>query len=293
MKRQRPLENFFKSQGESQTYFFLDSSWRAEWRKEKPENVIQWESTVQWNDMKLLITLGTSMKPHIPQEEEKKKKIPINASLLSLMKSNLQKCIRRKLTLKALKTTMRFLEWDENQFLRRLAIIMMEDVVLHESLSTVVWLNAAHSKDFPLSPEIHLWLLSLVEYLSTEGRESYWTLGITNSKQVLLEKEMIKTFYSKSKKHPRKQMLFTLLFRRSYGGMNGDCIMMMSFAELLLEEEGPESKIISTSPLRSSEFRVYSLSQVGTTGSERYRTMFCRFSLLSTNYSIVGEEGEW
>lgn len=237
MKRQRRIDTFFSSQRESCTYFFLDwSSTKpvVKWLKEKPLG-IQWESEVMWKEMKLFVTLGSNQTSSSKESE----KPSIDTSLLSLIKSNLQKCVRRQLTEKALETAQRFMEWDMSHFLRRLSIIMMEDVMLHESLPVIIWLTAAESKGFFLSRKIQQWLLSVVDYLCQEKRESYWSLGISNQDQSLLSRE--KEFYQEAKKRSQKDLIFSLLFRKSYGGMQGDCVMMMSFASHLCQEKCPVS----------------------------------------------------
>lgn len=234
MKRQRRIDTFFQSQRETCTYYFLDWSTekpKAIWLKEKPLGA-KWESEVRWKEMKLFVTLGSSVSSCDVIE---RKKPTIDTSLLSLIKSNLQKCIRRQLTQKGLETAKRFMEWDMGHFLRRLSIIMMEDVILHESLPVLVWLMAAESKGFSLTKEMEKWLLSLVSYMCQEKRESYWSLGISNQDQSLLEKDSY--FYGEAKKSQEKGMVFSLLLRKSYGGMQGDCIMIMDFVQRVCRGE--------------------------------------------------------
>lgn len=247
MKRQRRIESFFSSQRENYTYFYMNfSTLSSEWLKEKPEGVV-WEAEVQWSEMKLFVTLGCN---HSPSDEEEERSRPgkmVDASFISLIKSNLQKCIRRRKSEKALSTALRFLEWDEGQFLRRLSIIMMEDVLLHSSLPTLVWLTAAHSKGFPLTSSTRDWLLTIVEYLCTEGKESYWSEDIYKENHEILQPTLLKEFYQSAKKHGKRNLLFSILFRKSYGGLQGDCVMMMAYVKALLEERCT----VSTTPLAS------------------------------------------
>lgn len=254
MKRQRRLETFFQSQRERYTYFYMDWSNESEikeakWLKEKPENV-NWEREIMWQEMKLFITIGAYIPPTNQYSQEQlllKEQPKIDQTFISLVKSNLQKCVRRQLTTKALKTAKRFMQWDMQQFIRRLTIIMMEDVILHKSLSTLVWLTAAQSKGFAIGEEIELWLLSIVEYLCREKRESYWSERVSNKNQDFLTVEYLKKIYEEAKKHKERDLLFSLLLRKSYGGMNGDCIMIMSFATLLSQDKC----IVSFLPLKS------------------------------------------
>jgi hypothetical protein len=65
---------------------------------------------------------------------------------LPVYKSNLQKCIRRRLDSKAIRTAYSILSLNEFELLRRLPIIMMEDVLPHPSIRTLVWWMMATSK---------------------------------------------------------------------------------------------------------------------------------------------------
>ena len=56
----------------------------------------------------------------------------------SLLKSNLQKCVRRQILNKSLSTAKLMIKTDFLQFIRRLAIIMLEDTTLHESFNIIV-----------------------------------------------------------------------------------------------------------------------------------------------------------
>ena len=262
MKRQRRIDTFFQSQRETCTFFYLDWTLEkpeAKWLKERPPEV-KWESEVMWKEMKLFVTLGASFLSDVADAQRKPS---IDPSILSLVKSNLQKCVRRRLAQKALGTAKRFMEMDMGHFLRRLAIIMMEDVSLHESLGVIIWLTAAESKGFSIHDGIQKWLLSVVSYLCEEKVEQYWSLGISNQDQSLLEQD--KTLYQEAKKSEQKDLVFSLLFRKSYGGMPGDCIMMMSFASLLCQEKCP----ISTVPLAPpGEVKPIALNEIETCSAD-------------------------
>jgi len=70
----------------------------------------------------------------------------------SLLKSNLQKAVRRRHIEEAFATTKHFLAQDAGELLRRLPIIMCEDTMLHPRLFLeIVWLMAAVSKGYALS----------------------------------------------------------------------------------------------------------------------------------------------
>ena len=69
----------------------------------------------------------------------------------SLLKSNLQKAVRRRHIEEAFVTAKHFLAQDASELLRRLPIIMCEDSMLHPGLfMEIVWLMAAVSKGYRL-----------------------------------------------------------------------------------------------------------------------------------------------
>ena len=73
---------------------------------------------------------------------------------VSVLKSNLQKCVRRRCVTEALATAKHLLYQDPNEMLRRLPIIMCEDAMLCPSLfCELVWLMAAVSKGYRLNAD--------------------------------------------------------------------------------------------------------------------------------------------
>ena len=65
---------------------------------------------------------------------------PIVYSKNQYLLSHLQKCVRRMKTLKCVQTAKHLIDVDVTSLLRRLPIIMLEDVTIHESISIIIWL---------------------------------------------------------------------------------------------------------------------------------------------------------
>ena len=140
--------------------------------------------------------------------------------------SHIQKSVRRMDDIKSVQSAKHLIDLDCTSFLRRLPIIMLEDVTLHESITIIVWLMIANSKKFPLKLEMIKWLLGIVYYLSNETE---------------------KTFYSKEEKkyewddnsltEQKKLLLYTLRFRKAYGGMGGDMKMIEYYIGLVLKDK--------------------------------------------------------
>ena len=73
-------------------------------------------------------------------KKQKKKSLKSDIINEKILKSNLQKCIRRGYTDKALRTANQYMEVNMVSFLRRISVIILEDVVLHESFNVIMWL---------------------------------------------------------------------------------------------------------------------------------------------------------
>ena len=123
-------------------------------------------------------------------------------------------------SIKSVQTAKHFIDLDSNSFLRRLPIIMLEDVTIHESFPILIWLMIAYSKKFKLKNEIVKWILGVVYYLSTYPN---------------------KTFYEKEKKEMNINnddiILNTMRFRKAYGGMNGDMEMIEYYTQKIFENK--------------------------------------------------------
>lgn len=175
------------------------------------------------NDTIEVVALHELGKPHVFSAN-------LSKNYTYLYKSNLQKCIRRRLSEKAVRTAYAFLSGDQNTFLRRLPIIAMEDVLPHPSIINVVWWMMATSKigdsykngvlekrllRYPLSTKEVFYLLGIV-YLLTEIQEYEFAKFNGDPSHLNWEK-----FPS-----PKRDLLWAMEFRKSYGGMSCDIAMI-------------------------------------------------------------------
>ena len=138
---------------------------------------------------------------------------------IPLLKSNLQKCIRRKLTRCALITSYQLIENNLIEFLRRISIIMLEDCILHSSFSVIMWMISAYPEWVP-DYRCRSWLFGVV-YLLCEGK--YREFYDKNSFSIfsnIREVNMMNNDY--------KNLLYSMELRKSYGGLKGD-IGMISY----------------------------------------------------------------
>lgn len=119
----------------------------------------RWQATVQLSEQPAtgvpttlclvdMAPVGSLLFPH---GEPPPHKFEYNVHLL---KSNLQKCFRRRLYTEAMATAKQLLFQDPTEMLRRLPVILLEDGLLYPYLyNQLVWLQFAHSKGYQLTTE--------------------------------------------------------------------------------------------------------------------------------------------
>ena len=238
MQRVRRIEEFFSTTGQQHApYSFFCVDWNqrpftATWQRERPARVPDFEAQVVWKEMGRVVTLCGHLAPLADEEATHDTRDYQDKTLISLLKSNLQKCVRRQLTRRATETARYLLALDASLFVRRLLVIMLEDVVLHESVGVLVWLTAALSKQFRLSGAMRAWLLGLTEALCREPEEAYWTHGIDNTMRDI-SPTLIRRLWTECEDDACRDTIYALLFRLSYGGLPGDLSMLLSFARLV------------------------------------------------------------
>jgi hypothetical protein len=144
--------------------------------------------------------------------------IPLKHYNISLLKSALQKCIRRGLAKSAVRIAYQLLFQDKNTFFRRFGVIMMEDCILQITYPKIIWWMMAVSKDWRISQD------NLKEVLTIVYQTALHPL-----------KEPI-MFDEKSLEHPltgdnlSKTLSLSILFRANYGGMKGDVKFLKHFS---------------------------------------------------------------
>ena len=200
------------------TYFYLDwENKKAVWLRRDQITDSMRESfvflkKVEWKSLKIKINICTSYKGD-----------PYNVLLdsayknVAFLKSHLQKCIRRSNHYKAIKTGYHFYVLDPIQMIRRISIIALEDVLPLEGYAMLVWMCAAMTKGYILSNSQVCWVLSYI-YRLCECR-NLEKLG-TLDKYSLIGKQ---TYLLDEK---QSAIVFSIGFRRAYGGLAGDKKML-------------------------------------------------------------------
>jgi hypothetical protein len=151
------------------------------------------------------------------------------------LKSHLQKVIRRSNPHKALKTAWHFLDLDLHDFLRRLAIIAVEDCMPLDGYATIVWFMVAVSKGYQPSNEQICWILGYVHDLSK----------CTRYEQIVhSDDDSIRDIKLRSLSQEGKNLVYSILLRKSYGGMKSDKGMCLSAARLWSSRYGTQSRYL-------------------------------------------------
>ena len=144
---------------------------------------------------------------------------------IPLLKSNIQKAIRRGNASVAVSTALAILQKDPIQLIRRLSIIYVEDVCVMDSFPIVIWLMMADSNYKMTSCDIGI-ILQIVYSLcccSHSFDSRYFDVGAMDYTHELLEKE---DCYNE---------VLCLHYRRLYGGLKGDMKLLLNAIEFYVQ----------------------------------------------------------
>ena len=179
-----PLTKWFKIRGDglSPNYFFYNHEKnKTEFLVDEPNDYYHIGS-VKWKRYKTKINIGCSKNTYkiskidnnIYNKYKKNINNKFNKKQIPLLKSNLQKCIRRSKEDKSLNTGLTLLCLDENELLRRLPIIILEDTILIKNYTFLIWLMCAVSKGFKLNDIFVNRILNIIRDIAlTEYRDKY------------------------------------------------------------------------------------------------------------------------
>ena len=152
------------------------------------------------------------------------------------MKSHLQKNVRKQDDNLAIPTAYHFMKMDLLEFLRRLPIIMIEDVALHSSFSNLIWFMLVVSnfqKKFTFSKSMYEYLLGVVFVLCSMDKKDNITLTPTEKEdyESLVQNKDLKNHLNdlKDLKPIEVSILYSMHVRIAYGGMKGDMNMFREY----------------------------------------------------------------
>jgi len=187
---------------------------------------VTWKAQIplkDWTSKKTLFLIST-----VPYDDKFVFPKPAHHYHTGLLKSALQKAIRRSLSLPALHLGWQFLCQDAQQLLRRLPIIILEDVCLHPNFPLIIWLLISHSKGYILTREdILVILVTIYDLGACKFRDVVNFVSFDEKEDlegILLDLPEIDNELC--------TVLATILFRVSFDGMKGDMSMLKQFGIL-------------------------------------------------------------
>jgi hypothetical protein len=155
------------------------------------------------DSIRMWIKSDTDMRPWKPRVMKKKCSVP-------LLKSHVQKAIRRKDYLSAREGVLALLTLDPDQILRRLGVIAVEDVCLTRGFSVLTWLMMA-SKARPLTKQDVVFLVG-------------YTMCLCHVNTVYNHRRIEPAYRPEIERieHGSRSEILALFHRTRYGGMKGD-----------------------------------------------------------------------
>lgn len=145
-----------------------------------------------------------------------------------LLKSALQKAVRRQRAKAAVALATQLLRQDAVALFRRWVVIVMEDAILDEMLAWVVWWMVALTKGWQLDQASVQTFLRMVYRVASASFHEYIPDKVPQCPNTLAQHRFELT--DKTDVAVRTHCL-ALLVRVHYGGMLGDCLFLRGFAE--------------------------------------------------------------
>jgi len=168
--------------------------------------------------------------------EMRKSRNPSSEELkMSVIKSALQKSIRRGLAVSASRIAMHMsLERDSFvECVRRLVIISLEDAILHPDVSVLTWLMCAMSKGYCPTDSMRASVSRIAGEMATIGVKDCVSYGAARSKSDVAL--VLGDVESKLAEGEENTIVQSLIIRAHFGGMPGDVEMLRGFSRVWLE----------------------------------------------------------
>lgn len=220
-KKCHPMCFYLKWTDEGQSHM---PKYVAQWTnlEDLDKTKIKWKTTIKWKEIGD-ITLATDF---LPDREY----LNINENMYKndkYLKSHLQKSIRRSNVSKSIKTAVHFYDINNQDMLRRLCIIAIEDALPIDGFSTLVWLMAANSKDYKISDSHLGWILGYVHDLAKCNYYEQIDHGLAQNKNISMKNLRLYQLDQTG-----RNLCYSIMFREVYGGMKNDRNMCLSAAML-------------------------------------------------------------
>jgi hypothetical protein len=271
---QKKIHEFFQSKGDNNVikkhalkkYFYLNFSNKftpqtnAVWLDEKPKN-INFIQEINCNHIKkgyYYFLCG-----YFPDYEKEKRFNLFKETTyknVPYLKSHLQKCIRKQNDTWALPTSYHFMRLDEVEMLRRLPIIMLEDVFLHEMLTTIIWIMiAVSSTKFKMQKYIYDYIFGTIYVLCKIDKKDNITFDDDELSPTSIT-DIIDSYSKYDLKDNEISLLYSIHIRISYGGMEGDLKFLQKVANTWFKRFKYKTEKINNIVVRP--IRIVSISEM-------------------------------
>lgn len=234
-------------------YFHLDKDYQIKFLDEQVEKsiiigVIKWPYLFNDRTVKLYITLDYEV--HQSNNSDQAQEVSVNFTQkdLAILRSQLQKCARRKkrkIGTSSAKTMVGIYQNQNPQqiglfeMLRRLTIIVIEDCVLLREYGELVWYQCALSKNFKLNKKLVQRTVLICDKIMA---------GEWKDKSYRFEKEELNLFNqiikSKNLSVQDRDLLLAIQLRNSFHGMPCDVSMLNQCTKIWLHRFEENHKLI-------------------------------------------------
>lgn len=242
---------FGKNQCKNKEYFYVD--WDNNeynptvcWLDKKPEH-ITFDSIVNWRDVKYPVHVCCNDSCKVGENNAFKpdESTSFNINTIPLLKSLLQKCIRRQIYDTSLKSAKQIAIIDPDVLVRRISVIMLEDVCYYQYHSVLTWLISAISKGYQIKIYQVNWIMGLIDHMCHNKKKTY----IQSFKPTMTCQQLIKRVNNMKLSSNCINSIYSLIFRHSYGGLRGDCNMFMYYADQLMKHNIFDTEPIEIKPI--------------------------------------------
>lgn len=210
---------------------WLDGSPRAEFCRKPPgPGVIRLDRTITWHNKCIRLYTDTLLDPVLVDP-------PPPKPVVSLLKSHLQKCIRRCHVGLAVRTASMLWDMDLVALLRRIPIIMIEDAKLHTALPVIVWLMAVVDDHHRPTMAMRAWVLGVVSTLASMTTRELVPAHHDEPPPRLHPTQVVRRVVETlGEDGEGAQLVFAMMMRHAYGGMRGDMHMLVVCADRAMEK---------------------------------------------------------
>jgi hypothetical protein len=186
---------------------------------------IRFSKKICWKELKLNIEIASDLEI---ESEPSNNNYPSKSNLVSILTSNLQKAIRRQNLNSAIESAITLFNIDPLGLVRRLAIIIVEDVILLEEFPYLLFITATYPM---VKPNLNI-ILRMVECLVKSNERDYLPddFIVENvSLNSLLDVE------NGNLDDLEISLIYSLYLRSSYGGSQCDIDMLVGYGQLWKE----------------------------------------------------------